>query len=178
MTASLPADTIGQAIEISLQPLSGPSAPAKQAARVLQTQDEALQLQKAEVALKDPKNDAEPAMSLAAQEPPAVRALAIGPVNEPVTTPAAEEKSLISARDPSLQKDGVPPLLDTPWLTPDPLPDKEDPTLRGRRRSSRESLNRHSNGSCGSRKHAAGGSCSGADRSNQKRISRLAPHPR
>ena len=128
MTASLPADPIGRAIEISLQPLNDPSAPAEQAARVLQTQDEALQLQKAEVALKDPKNDAEPAMSLAAQEPPAVRALAIGPVNEPVTTPAAEAKSLISARDPSLQKDRVPPLLDTPWLTPDPLPDREDPT--------------------------------------------------
>jgi hypothetical protein len=128
MTASMPADTIGQAIEISLQPLSGPSAPAKQAARVPQAQDEALQLQKAEVALKDPENDAEPAMSLAAQEPPAVRALAIGPVTEPVTTPAPEEKSLISARDPNLQKDGVPPPLDTPWLTPDPLPDKVDPT--------------------------------------------------
>ena len=128
MTASLPTDTIGQAIEISLQPLSGPSDPAKQPARVPQAQDEALQLQKAEVALKDPQNDAEPAMSLAAQEPPAVRALAIGPVTEPVTTPALEEKSLISARDPNLQKDGVHPLLDTPWLTPDPLPDKEYPT--------------------------------------------------
>ena len=128
MTASLPADTIGQPIGISLQPLNGPSVPANQAARVPQVQDEALQLQKAEVALKDPENDAEPAMSLAAQEPTAVRALAVGPVTEPVTAPAPEEKSLISARDPNLQKDGVPQLLDTPWLTPDPLPDKEDPT--------------------------------------------------
>ena len=45
-----------------------------------QAQDEALQLQKAEVALKNPENDADPAISLTAQEPPAVRALAIGPV--------------------------------------------------------------------------------------------------
>jgi hypothetical protein len=129
MTASLPADPIGRAIEISLQPLNDPSAPAEQAARVLQTQDEALQLQKAEVALKNPENDAGPAISLTAQEPPAVRALAIGPVTRIVAAPAKEAKTLISAREPSLKYARLPPLLDTPWLTPDPLPDKEDPTL-------------------------------------------------
>ena len=167
MTASLPADTIGQPIEISLQPLSSPSAPPKQAARLPQVQDEALQLQKAEVALKDPENDAEPAMNLAAPEPPAVRALAIGPVTEPVTTPAPEEKSLISARDPNLQKDVAAPTIGHALVDPRPAARQGRPHARGRRRSSRGSLNRHSNGSCRSRKHAAGGSCAGADRSTR-----------
>ena len=125
MAAGLPADPIGRVIEISLQPLNEPSAPAEPAARVPQARDEALQLQKAEVALKNPENDADPAISLVAQEPPTVRALAIGPVTEPVAAPAAEAKRPISARDPSLKYDRVLPLLDTPWLTPDPLPDKQ-----------------------------------------------------
>ena len=128
VTAGLPADPIGRIIEISLQPLNDPSAPVEPAPRVPQAQDEALQLQKAEVALKNPENDAGPAISLTAQEPPAVRALAIGPVTRIVAAPAKEAKTLISAREPSLKYARLPPLLDTPWLTPDPLPDKENPT--------------------------------------------------
>ena len=126
MTAGLPANPIGQAIEIRLQPLNEPSAPAEQAAFVPPARDDAIQLQKADVALKDPKNDAEPAISLTAQEPPAVRALAIGPVAEPATVRATEEKRLIAAQDQGLQSGIATPLLNTPWLSPDPLPDKEN----------------------------------------------------
>ena len=80
MTAGLPADPIGQAIEISLQPLDVPSAPAERAAVAPQARDDAVQLQKAEVALKDP----------------------------------------------NLQNEIAPRVLDTPWLMPDPLPDKDN----------------------------------------------------
>jgi hypothetical protein len=127
VAAGLPAAPIGQAIEISLQPLNTPPAPAEQAARLPQATDEALQLQRAEVALKDPESDAEPAIALAAQEPLEVRALTIGPAAEPVTAPSTDSKGLSAAREPKLQNSGAAPLLDMPWLTPDPLPDKEDP---------------------------------------------------
>ena len=86
----------------------------KQPARVPQAQDEALQLQKAEVALKDPENDAEPAMSLAAQEPPAVRALAIGPVTEPVTTPAQKKRASSQREIPTSKRMGCPHY----WIRP------------------------------------------------------------
>ena len=126
MTAGLPADPIGQAIEISLQPLDVPSAPAEPAAVAPQAQDDAVQLQKAEVALKDPEHDAEPAIGLTAQEPPAVRAVTISPVTEPTAAPPADTKGLIAARDPNLQNEIAPRVLDTPWLMPDPLPDKDN----------------------------------------------------
>ena len=127
VTAGLPAEPTGQAIEISLQPLNTPPAPAEQAARRPQATDEALQLQRAEVALKDPESDAEPAIALAAQQPLGVRALTIGPAAEPVTAPSTDSMGLIAAREPKLQNSGATPLLDMPWLTPDPLQDKEDP---------------------------------------------------
>ena len=126
MTAGLPADPIGQAIEISLQPLDVPSAPAEPAAVAPQAQDDAVQLQKAEVALKDPEHDAEPAIGLTAQEPPAVRAVTISPATEPTAAPPADIKGLIAARDPNLQNEIAPRVLDTPWLMPDPLPDKDN----------------------------------------------------
>ena len=93
-----------------------------------QAQDEALQLQKAEVALKDPENDAEPAMKPGGAGTTGSARFGHRPCHRARHHARPEEKSLISARDPNLQKDRVPPLLDTPWLTPDPLPDKEDPT--------------------------------------------------
>jgi len=126
MTAGLPADPIGQAIEISLQPLDVPSAPAEPAAVAPQAQDDAVQLQKAEVALKDPEHDAEPAIGLTAQEPPAVRAVTISPATEPTAASPADIKGLIAARDPNLQNEIAPRVLDTPWLMPDPLPDKDN----------------------------------------------------
>ncbi|MDA8891379.1 hypothetical protein N9I81_00870 [Planktomarina temperata] len=126
MTAGLPADPIGQAIEISLQPLDVPSAPAERAAVAPQAQDDAVQLQKADVALKDPEHDAEPAIGLTAQEPPAVRAVTISPVTEPTAAPPADTKGLIAAQDPNLQNEIAPRVLDTPWLMPDPLPDKHN----------------------------------------------------
>ena len=126
MTAGLPADPIGQAIEISLQPLDVPSAPAERAAVAPQAQDDAVQLQKADVALKDPEHDAEPTIGLTAQEPPAVRAVTISPVTEPTAAPPADTKGLIAARDPNLQNEIAPRVLDTPWLMPDPLPDKDN----------------------------------------------------
>ena len=126
MTAGLPADPIGQAIEISLQLLDVPSAPAEQTAVAPQARDDAVQLQKADVALKDPEHDTEPAIGLTAQEPPAVRAVTISPVTEPTAAPPADTKGLIAARDPNLQNEIVPRVLDTPWLMPDPLPDKDN----------------------------------------------------
>ena len=126
MTAGLPADPIGQAIEISLQPLDVPSAPAERAAVAPQARDDAVQLQKAEVALKDPEHDAELAIGLTAQEPPTVRAVTISPATEPTAAPPADIKELIAARDPNLQNEIAPRVLDTPWLMPDPLPDKDN----------------------------------------------------
>ena len=126
MIAALPANPNGRVIEIGLKPLDAPSAPADQTALVPQTRDDALGLQEAEIALKDPENDAEPPIDLFAQEPPAVRALAIGPVTEPAATPPANAEGYVAAPDPNLQSGGEPPLLDMPWLRPDPLPDKEN----------------------------------------------------
>ena len=126
MTAALPADPNGQVIEIGLEPLNAPSAPADQTAFAPQTRDDALSLQEAEIALKDPENDAEPPIGLFAEEPPAVRALAIGPATEPAATPPANAEGYVAAPDPNLQSDEEPPLLDMPWLRPDPLPDKEN----------------------------------------------------
>ena len=126
MTAGLPADPIGRVIEISLQPLDVPSAPAEQAAVAPQARDDALQLQKADVALKDPEHDAEPAISLTAQEPPAVRTVILSPVTEPTAARPADTKGLIAARDPNLQNEIAPRVLDMPWLMPDPLPDKDN----------------------------------------------------
>jgi len=126
MIAALPANPNGRVIEIGLKPLDAPSAPADQTALVPQTRDDALGLQEAEIALKDPENDAEPPIDLFAQEPPAVRALAIGPVTEPAATPPADAEGYVAAPDPNLQSDEEPPLLDMPWLRPDPLPDKEN----------------------------------------------------
>ena len=126
MIAALPANPNGRVIEIGLKPLDAPSAPADQTALVPQTRDDALGLQEAEIALKDPENDAEPPIDLFAQEPPAVRALAIGPVTEPTATPPANAEGYVAAPDPNLQSGGEPPLLDMPWLRPDPLPDKEN----------------------------------------------------
>ena len=126
MIAALPANPNGRVIEIGLKPLDAPSAPADQTALVPQTRDDALGLQEAEIALKDPENDAEPPIDLFAQEPPAVRALAIGPVTEPAATPPANVEGYVAAPDPNLQSGGEPPLLDMPWLRPDPLPDKEN----------------------------------------------------
>ena len=126
MIAALPANPKGRVIEIGLKPLDAPSAPADQTALVPQTRDDALGLQEAEIALKDPENDAEPPIDLFAQEPPAVRALAIGPVTEPAATPPANAEGYVAAPDPNLQSGGEPPLLDMPWLRPDPLPDKEN----------------------------------------------------
>ena len=126
MTAGLPADPIGRAIEISLQPLEQPSAPVERAAVAPQARDNAVQLQKADVALKDPEHDAEPAISLTAQEPPAVRAVTISPATEPTAARAADTKGLIASRDPDLQSEIAPRVLDTPWLIPDPLPDKDN----------------------------------------------------
>ena len=125
MTAGLPAEPIGRAIEISLQPLDVPSAPAEQAAVAPQARDDALQLQKADVALKDPEHDAEPAISLTAQEPPAVRTVILSPVADPAEPPP-DTKGLIAARDPNLQNEIAPRVLDMPWLMPDPLPDKDN----------------------------------------------------
>ena len=126
MTAALPADPIGRVIEIGLEPLNAPSAPADQTAFAPQTRDDALSLQEAEIALKDPENDAEPPIGLFAEEPPAVRALAIGPATEPAATPLADAEGYVAAPDPNLQSGEEPPLLDMPWLRPDPLPDKEN----------------------------------------------------
>jgi hypothetical protein len=126
MTAALPADPVGQVIEIGLEPLNAPSAPADQTAFAPQARDDALSLQEAEIALKDPENDAEPPIGLFAEEPPAVRALAIGPATEPAATPPADAEGYVAAPDPNLQSDEEPPLLDMPWLRPDPLPDKEN----------------------------------------------------
>ena len=126
MTAGLPADPIGRAIEISLQPLEQPSAPVERAAVAPQARDDAVQLQKAEVALKDPEHDAELAIGLTAQEPPTVRAVTISPATEPTAAPPADIKELIAARDPNLQNEIAPRVLDTPWLMPDPLPDKDN----------------------------------------------------
>jgi hypothetical protein len=126
MTAGLPADPIGRVIEISLQPLDVPSAPAEQAAVAPQARDDKLQLQKADVALKDPEHDAEPAISLTAQEPPAVRTVILSPVTEPTAARPADTKGLIAARDPNLQNEIAPRVLDMPWLMPDPLPDKDN----------------------------------------------------
>ena len=126
MIAALPANPNGRVIEIGLKPLDAPSAPADQTALVPQTRDDALGLQEAEIALKDPENDAEPPIDLFAQEPPAVRALAIGPVTEPAATPPANAEGYVAAPDQNLQSGGEPPLLDMPWLRPDPLPDKEN----------------------------------------------------
>jgi len=126
MIAALPANPNGRVIEIGLKPLDAPSAPADQTALVPQTRDDALGLQEAEIALKDPENDAEPPIDLFAQEPPAVRAFAIGPVTEPAATPPANAEGYVAAPDPNLQSGGEPPLLDMPWLRPDPLPDKEN----------------------------------------------------
>ena len=126
MIAALPANPNGRVIEIGLKPLDAPSAPVDQTALVPQTRDDALGLQEAEIALKDPENDAEPPIDLFAQEPPAVRALAIGPVTEPAATPPANAEGYVAAPDPNLQSGGEPPLLDMPWLRPDPLPDKEN----------------------------------------------------
>jgi len=127
MIAALPANPNGRVIEIGLKPLDAPSAPADQTALVPQTRDDALGLQEAEIALKDPENDAEPPIGLFAQEPPAVRALAIGPVTEPAATPPTNAEGYVAAPDPNLQSHREPPLLDMPWLRPDPLPDKENP---------------------------------------------------
>ena len=55
-----------------------------------------------------------------------MRALAIGPVTEPADTPPANAEGYVAAPDPNLQSGGEPPLLDMPWLRPDPLPDKEN----------------------------------------------------
>ena len=126
MTAALPADPIGRVIEIGLEPLNAPSAPADQTAFAPQTRDDALSLQEAEIALKDPENDAEPPIGLFAEEPPAVRALATGPATEPAATPPADAEGYVAAPDPNLQSGEEPPLLDMPWLRPDPLPDKEN----------------------------------------------------
>ena len=126
MIAALPANPNGRVIEIGLKPLDAPSAPTDQTALVPQTSDDALGLQEAEIALKDPENDAEPPIDLFAQEPPAVRALAIGPVTEPAATPPSNAEGYVAAPDPNLQSGGEPPLLDMPWLRPDPLPDKEN----------------------------------------------------
>jgi hypothetical protein len=126
MTAALPADPVGQVIEIGLEPLNAPSAPADQTAFAPQARDDALSLQEAEIALKDPENDAEPPIGLFAEEPPAVRALAIGPATEPAATPPTDAEGYVAAPDPNLQSDEEPPLLDMPWLRPDPLPDKEN----------------------------------------------------
>ena len=127
MTAALPADPVGQVIEIGLEPLNAPSAPADQTAFAPQARDDALSLQEADIALKDPENDAEPPIGLFAEEPPAVRALAIGPATEPAATPPADAEGYVAAPDPNLQSGEEPPLLDMPWLRPDPLPDKENP---------------------------------------------------
>jgi len=126
MTAALPADPIGRVIGIGLKPLNEPSAPTEQAAFVPQAKDDALGLQEADIALKDPENDAEPPIGLFAQEPPAVRALAIGPVTEPAATPPTNAEGYVAAPDPNLRSGGEAPLLDMPWLSPDPLPDKEN----------------------------------------------------
>ena len=126
MTAALPADPNGQVIEIGLEPLNAPSAPADQTAFAPQTRDDALSLQEAEIALKDPENDAEPPIGLFAEEPPAVRALATSPATEPAATPPADAEGYVAAPDPNLQSGEEPPLLDMPWLRPDPLPDKEN----------------------------------------------------
>lgn len=126
MTTALPADPNGQVIEIGLEPLNAPSAPADQTAFAPQTRDDALSLQEAEIALKDPENDAEPPIGLFAEEPPTVRALAIGPATEPAATPPANAEGYVAAPDPNLQSGEEPPLLDMPWLRPDPLPDKEN----------------------------------------------------
>jgi len=106
--------------------LEQPSAPAEQTAFAPQARDNAVQLQKADVALKDPEHDAEPAISLTAQEPPAVRAVTISPATEPTAARAADTKGLIASRDPDLQSEIAPRVLDTPWLIPDPLPDKDN----------------------------------------------------
>ena len=121
MTAALPADPVGQVIEIGLEPLNAPSAPADQTAFAPQARDDALSLQEAEIALKDPENDAEPPIGLFAEEPPAVRALAIGPATEPAATPPADAEGYVAAPDPNLQSDEEPPLLDMP-SAPDAAP--------------------------------------------------------